>query len=406
MVSPTKGDSFMNKPKIVIHCASGLGNIGDEALLISFIKRYQKTSDITVLCMNGPAARKYTGYHKCFSDTDKECKKIINECDVFILGGGTLFQDETSIYNIYRWGHYLNYAHKLNKKTMVYANGIGPLNYARSRKYVSGILSKTNVITLRDTESLSELQAMGIYHATVTADGVFGLHFHEHPPQSFHYEKPYVCICLRHWFDLIPFLPVSVCKKLNLQSPKNRLKYAAFIDTMVFIINLINEHYHCNIILLPFMIDRDYKVADDIIAKAKFKKHIHIFEEKNFDVQNYFSVIKGAQFVIGMRLHSIIFSIICATPFVALCYSQKILSLLKYTGFQNLAVDVNNMHCDEVMKLIDFIETNRSEISSQEMTVYEKMKAHENINDKFFSSLLNNKIIKDKKGVPYGMEKI
>ena len=396
----------MNKPKIVIHCASGLGNIGDEALLISFIKRYQKTSDITVLCMNGPAARKYTGYHKCFSDTDKECKKIINECDVFILGGGTLFQDETSIYNIYRWGHYLNYAHKLNKKTMVYANGIGPLNYARSRKYVSGILSKTNVITLRDKESLSELHAMGIYHATVTADGVFGLHFHEHPPQSFHYEKPYVCICLRHWFDLIPFLPVSVCKKLNLQSPKNRLKYAAFIDTMVFIINLINEHYHYNIILLPFMIDRDYRVADDIIAKVKFKKHIHIFEEKNFDIQNYFSVIKGAQFVIGMRLHSIIFSIMCATPFVALCYSQKILSLLKYTGFQNLAVDVNNMHCDEVMKLINFIETNRSEISSQEVIVYEKMKAHENINDKFFSSLLNNKIIKGKKGVPYGMEKI
>lgn len=385
----------MNKPKIVIHCASGLGNIGDEALLISFIKRYQKTSDITVLCMNGPAARKYTGYHKCFSDTDKECKKIINECDVFILGGGTLFQDETSIYNIYRWGHYLNYAHKLNKKTMVYANGIGPLNYARSRKYVSGILSKTNVITLRDTESLSELQAMGIYHATVTADGVFGLHFHEHPPQSFHYEKPYVCICLRHWFDLIPFLPVSVCKKLNLQSPKNRLKYAAFIDTMVFIINLINEHYHYNIILLPFMIDRDYKVADDIIAKVKFKKHIHIFEEKNFDVQNYFSVIKGAQFVIGMRLHSIIFSIICATPFIALNYSPKIISLLRYIGLQNLAIDVNHMDYAKVMNLIDYIEGNRAGISLQEKSAYEKMKKCEDINEELLLHLLNDRCIAD-----------
>ena len=385
----------MKKPKIVIHCASGLGNIGDEALLISFIKRYQKTSDITVLCMNGPAARKYAGYHKCFSDTDKECKKIINECDVFILAGGTLFQDETSIYNIYRWGHYLNYAHKLNKKTMVYANGIGPLNYARSRKYVSGILSKTNVITLRDTESLSELQAMGIYHATVTADGVFGLHFHEHPPQSFHYEKPYVCICLRHWFDLIPFLPVSVCKKLNLQSPKNRLKYAAFIDTMVFIINLINEHYHYNIILLPFMIDRDYKVADDIIAKVKFKKHIHIFEEKNFDVQNYFSVIKGAQFVIGMRLHSIIFSIICATPFIALNYSPKIISLLRYIGLQNLAIDVNHMDYAKVMNLIDYIEGNRVGISLQEKSAYEKMKKCEDINEELLLHLLNDRCIAD-----------
>ncbi|MBD5456736.1 MAG: hypothetical protein HDR23_09800 [Lachnospiraceae bacterium] len=382
----------MDKPKIVIHCASGLGNIGDEALLISFIKRYQKTCDITVLCMNGPATRKYTGYHKCFSDTDKECKKLISECDIFILGGGTLFQDETSIYNIYRWGHYLNYAHKLNKKTMVYANGIGPLNYAWSRKYVSEILCKTNVITLRDAESLSELQSMGINHATVTADGVFGLPFHEHTSQNFHYEEPYVCICLRHWFDLIPFLPVSVCKRLNMQPLKNRLKYGEFIDTMVLIINLINEHYHYNIILLPFMIDRDYKVASDIVAKVKCKKHIHIFEEKDFDVQKFFSVIKGAQFVIGMRLHSIIFSIMCATPFIALSYSQKVLSLLNYTGFQNLVVDVNNMHCDEVMELINFIETNRSEISSQEMNVYEEMKAREDINDKFFTSLLNNKI--------------
>ena len=388
----------MKKNKVVIHCASGLGNIGDEALLMSFIAKYWENYDIIVLCADKSIARQYTGYKKCLNDTDSRCKKAIRDCDIFVLGGGGLFQDETSIYNVYRWGRHLSYAKKLGKKTFVYANSVGPLKYVWSRRYVAGVLEDVDAITLRDKESLELLKKINITNAQVTADGVFGLQSVESKVSKSNISesklsenkitdesaKPYVCVVVRHWFDCIPFIPVSICKKLGIQSKKNRIEYEKFIDSIVRIIDAINKDYDYDVVLLPFMKDRDFKVSQDIISRLQNKERNQIVPEEDFGVYNYFSIIKNARLVIGMRLHSIIFAIMSATPFIALNYSKKVGALLEYLGFGELKTDVTNLHCRDVTDLIEYVERHRDEIISNEVTAAKKMKVLEAVNDELF----------------------
>ena len=371
---------------IVIHCAAGLGNIGDEALLIGFIQQYQKIGNITVLCINADNARKYAMYDNCLNDTDVRCKKVIRECDVFVLGGGGLFQDETSIYNIYRWGRFLNYAKKHKKRTMIYANSIGPLNYIWSRNYVRKTLKDVDVITLRDQKSCEELKKLGVYHAVVAADGVFGLHMNELEMID-KLRSQYVCVVVRHWFDCIPFIPVSVCKKHNIQFKRNAEKYRSFIKAIIDVIDSLNDDYGYRVILLPFMKERDFKVADDIMAGVRNQEKNKIIEEESFGVWQYLSIIKNSRFVLGMRLHSIIFSIVCSVPFVALSYSQKVDDLLDYLGFQNESVKVDNLNYETVMELIRDIENDRDNFILQEIQIKEKMEEREALNKQFFESL-------------------
>ncbi len=376
----------MKRMNIVIHCAAGLGNLGDEALLMSFLQRFGQMGNITVLCINADKARKYAMYDNCLNDTDGRCRKIVRECDVFVLGGGALFQDETSIYNIYRWGRFLNDARKHHKKTMVYANSIGPLNYRWSRQYVRKILKEVDAITLRDQKSVEELKNMGIHHAVLSADGVFGLSMH--PLERFAVqEEPYVCIALRHWFDCIPFIPVAVCHKWHIQTKKNAGKYRQFIDVMIKVVDSLNRDFGYRVLFLPFLEERDGKVADDIMAGVQNREKNKIIGEENFGIWQYFSIIRHARLVLGMRLHSVIFAVMCAVPFIALNYSKKVEDLLAYLGFEEQGTAVEALSYDKIMDLIRDLEKNRNSFILQEIQIKEKMQEKELLNKDLFEKL-------------------
>ena len=137
--------------KMVICGASGLNNSGDEAILEVLLNQYQKQFDITVISLNPSNTCLYHEDIKCVSLKDKTaCGDSLKKADVFLLGGGGLFQDETSIFNVFRWANVLNLAIKYVPKCIVYANSIGPLKYKVSRNVVKNVLNKVNIISVRD----------------------------------------------------------------------------------------------------------------------------------------------------------------------------------------------------------------------------------------------------------------
>lgn len=374
------------RKKIVVHCAAGLQNIGDEALLKSFIDAFGKENDITVLCVNNKFAKELTGYTNCLNDADRRCKEIVKKCDLFVLGGGGLFQDETSVYNVFRWGRYLKIAIKYHKKTFLYSNSIGPLKWWFSRYYVASILKKTNIITLRDKESQEELKQIGVTHAKVTADAVFGLK-EEKSASYINICKPYLCVVVRHWFDTIPLIPVSVCKKLNISSISNRRKYEQFVNNMAKCIDDLQNEFDLNIVMLPFMRDRDFVVSNDILKKVHNEK-THIIAKEDFGIQQYMQIIRNSKLVIGMRLHSIILAIKVHTPFVAISYSKKITSLINYLGFEGQMIDVNEFNVETFVNVVRNTFFSESDIVKHEEEVSALMIIKEKKNKEYLNQLL------------------
>ncbi len=329
--------------KIVIHGASGLKNSGDEAILQAILRQCSDDWQVSVISLDQEYTRKLHPGVCVLQMGTRDCKRAIDECDALILGGGGLLQDETSVYNVGRWLTYVRYAIRKKKKVFLYANSIGPIRFGINRLMVKKALRKVSRITLRDEISAQELKELGITENTVvTADPVFSLDIDENVPCSGHLPfdeaQEYIVVCMRHWFDTNMWIPVSICSRLGIRSRRNRKLYADYIRELAAFARKVQQSGR-RIIFLPFLYGRDSAVAADICRAAQMGGEC-IIETGDMRPEEIIGIIQGAQAVIGMRLHSIIYAVLTGTPVVPMEYSLKVRGLVRYLGLEEYSVDM------------------------------------------------------------------
>ncbi len=81
-------------------------------------------------------------------------RKLMKKTKVFLFGSGSILQDATSNRSIFYYYFIMKMALHYHCKTMLYANGIGPINNPKNRKSIARILDKIDVITIRDRDSI------------------------------------------------------------------------------------------------------------------------------------------------------------------------------------------------------------------------------------------------------------
>ena len=349
--------------KIVIQGASGLKNSGDEAILQAILQNIDSGYEITVTSFQVAYSEKiHSGVHFVKMGS-RECIKAVKNCDIFILGGGGLIQDETSIYNVMRWMKYLKYCIKKGKKTYLYANSIGPVRYQINRKQVQKWLKKVDVITVRDNISRTLLKNMGIYkNVELTADPVFRLQIDPKTDiRRFQLPERYAVICVRHWYDTNPLIPVSICTKLHLRNKSNTKKYQEYINRIAELTEYLKTKYDLEIVFLPFLQGRDNKVARDIIEQVKSGGQI-VIEDEYIKPEEAVKIIRNSQYLIGMRLHSIIYAAISKVPVLILSYSSKVKGMAEYLHMEDFTVDVDDMNIERMKRMINRITEDRDNI--------------------------------------------
>jgi len=82
-----------------------------------------------------------------------EIVRALENSNAFISGGGGLLQDKTSLRSLIYYTTLINIAKSLKKKTIIFAQGIGPLNKNISKGIIKKTLNKVDLITVRDEES-------------------------------------------------------------------------------------------------------------------------------------------------------------------------------------------------------------------------------------------------------------
>ncbi|HBT71457.1 MAG TPA: polysaccharide pyruvyl transferase CsaB, partial [Lysinibacillus sp.] len=75
------------------------------------------------------------------------------------------------------------------------------------------------------------------------------------------------------------------------------------------------------IVFLPMHGEHDLKTSQEVAALMKEKS---LIAPADLSIEEKIAVIGQSQLLIGMRLHSLIFSAIYATPFIAISYDPKI----------------------------------------------------------------------------------
>lgn len=290
---------------VVLSGYYGFDNVGDDAILLSIIQALRKCQsdiDITVLSNNPAATEKTYGVKAVNRWKMNEIRQVLKTADGLISGGGSLMQDQTGMKTIPYYAGVIQIAKWLKKPVFVYAQGMGPINHPLSKWIVRKAFNKVEKITVRDKASQSLLTEIGVKNeALIVPDPVIGLNgstFHTNwlADESLS-AKSYIAISVRDWPSTVDY----------------KQKIADSLDRLV--------RHGEQIVFLPMHGEHDAKSSQEVAALMQEKSMI---APADLSIEEKIAVIGQSKLLIGMRLHSLIFSAIYSTPFIAISYDPKI----------------------------------------------------------------------------------
>jgi len=303
-------DTKVPQYHVVMSGYYGFNNTGDEAIMLSMHKNIQQMGDnyhITVLSNKPEETKEKYGIEAVYRFGVKDVFHAIRKCDVLLSGGGSLLQDSTSTRSLMYYLSITAAAKMMRKKVMLYANGIGPVSGKRNRRLVKQVVNKADLITLREENSYEELLSMGVNpkKCFVTADPVFtmdGIGKAESrallEAEGVPMDKPIVVVSVRNWKDMDRFIG----------------KFAEVCDSIV-------EKYDRNIVFLGMQMPHDITVSEKV--RAKMKQNAYVLKN-NHSPDEVMGIISQADFILSMRLHTLIFAARKCVPLIGFVYDPKI----------------------------------------------------------------------------------
>lgn len=162
--------------KVAISGYYGFKNFGDEAILSVLVNHLKqlKDVDITVFSSDIDFTSKTYSVNSVKRFDIKNVIKTIRNSDVLISGGGSLLQDVTSLKSVVYYSLIIALGLLFNKKVIIFAQGVGPLNKRLSQFIVRNILKNCSLVTVRDEKSLALLRNWGI-NADLVCDPIYSL---------------------------------------------------------------------------------------------------------------------------------------------------------------------------------------------------------------------------------------
>lgn len=328
---------------IIISGYHGFANSGDEALLFAILSTLRKSMpdiNVTVLSKTPEETSRVYGVNSIYRYNIFKIIKEMKNAKMLLFGGGSLLQDVTSSKSLMYYLSIIRLAQKFKLKTMLYANGIGPITKKRNRYFTSKILNKTDVITLRDDKSDEELKRLKVTkpHITITADPAFTINTDISMSGKYFTTRAEVpdgtklCIVsIRSW------------KTLSANFEKD---LARLCDYMV-------TKHNIHPLFVPMQYPDDLAISENIISNMKSEAYII---KRELSVAEMFSVLSEATLLIGMRLHSLIYATTLEIPAMALVYDPKISAFMESLN-QPLFADAENFNLEEAKNMVDTLIT-------------------------------------------------
>lgn len=359
-----------NRPKrdrdgVVICGAYGRGNAGDDAILEAILQEMRAIDPdmpITVLTKD-PKATRLTYRVRTAGRMDVGTwKKAMRHAGLYINGGGSLIQDVTSRRSLWFYLHNIQAAHKAGCKVQMYGCGIGPVLREQHRKLAASVLNaNVDVITLREPDSLKELQSMGVTKPEIllTADPALIL------PAASEDEidsvllragipthGKYLCFALRNWKGFEDKAPLFA----------QAAKYAYETYGLTPVFAAVEKH------LDP--------VAGRLAATGLDIPHY--FLDDAGSAGTIIGALSRMQAVVSMRLHALIFAAGQGIPLAGVVYDPKVSAFLRYIGQENF-LDLDALTADALKAMIDRMVS--SPISPEEQAAaVQKLRQIEQVN--------------------------
>ncbi len=286
----------------------GFGNLGDEALLEVIVDRMRRRFPAVELDVLSATPAATARLHRVEATPRWDWRAIrgaIGRADVVLSGGGGLLQSATSLRSLLYYAGILREAIRARRKTMVFAQSIGPLD-RWGRLVVRHFCKGLDRATVRDERSRLLLQQL-LPKTPVeqTADPVF---LYDAPDAE---------------ADLAS---EGLGPESGSYAVTSVRKIPAFRDVPAIVARVVDrlaQQYEIRSAFLPFGGAGDAAASTDVI-RACASNPVLLPE---CPLPKAASILRNARVVVGMRLHSLVLAARYAVPFLAISYDPKVASL-------------------------------------------------------------------------------
>ncbi len=351
----------------------GFGNFGDEALLrviVEQLRRRFPASRLEVLSATPNATARTYGVEAAPRWDWRAIGAAIARADVVLSGGGGLLQNATSLRSLLYYATVLRQAIRRRRKTMVFAQSIGPLDFW-GRLTVQHWCKGLDRATVRDERSRTLLQTL-LPHTPVerTADPVF----------LFDASVESLDLCAEGLGpESGPYAIVSVRKSAGLRDATAVLARA---------VDALARRHGVRTAFLPLGGAGDAAISTDVI-RACSSAPVLLPETS---AQRSAAILQGARVVIGMRLHALILAARYGVPFLAMAYDPKVTALcdeLQYPLTPLWTAGSGRRNDGEVHDLVDRLMATRDELAAHLCRRMETLRAAATRNFDVLAELVN-----------------
>ena len=330
---------------VLICGAYGKGNAGDDAILLAMVHALRQWDpDLPIYATSRSPAQtaRDARVGSFYTFHPWKVRQRMPHTALYLSGGGSLIQDATSSRSLWYYLQSIRAAKRHGNAVMMYGCGIGPVTRKNNRRRAAKTITRfVDRITLRDPASLQELQELGVsgVPVRVTADMAFLV------PSAPAERVAAFC-------EANSQRPFSVESRLLILAPRpwagSRAHAPAFAAAAV--------HAQRNYGLLPVLLamepGKDLQICTEIAAIAEESGLRCPVVSAPEDAALVVGLIRQADAVLGMRLHSLIFAAAQGTPFAGVSYDPKVAGFVDYIG-QGLCCPLEEADPDRLCDMVD-----------------------------------------------------
>jgi polysaccharide pyruvyl transferase CsaB len=284
----------------------GLGNAGDEAVLAASVGMFRRQApQVKLAALSAdPEGTHRTQGIATVRRMRPEALAAIRRSRLFLSGGGSLLQDRTSARSLFYYLAVLWFAQRCRVPSMIFAQGIGPLEAPNARRWTGKVLRQCQAITVRDAESAALLRELGVSQnggpaIEVTADPVFALESQKSERVTAATAAgPSLGIALRPWPGL---------------------------ETLLDPLAQVLSEFQRDISLHPKL---DLVPCEELARRLPGVQ----VQRQALEPAEWMALADETSAVLAMRLHALIFAAARGVPVVGLSYDPKVDALLERLG--------------------------------------------------------------------------
>ena len=284
-------------PKILVAGYYGFNNAGDELVLRTLLEQFAGSER--------PYETSVLGLPDRWSP--RAVLRSVWRCDILVLGGGGLLQDETGTLSLWYYLSLLWLAFFFRKKVVLLSQGIGPVLCTAHRFLVRFTMRFADLISVRDRESLRFLEGVPTKNPVrLSADPVFLL-----KPASLKFVGP-------ESGQKIIVIPRRIRDRTEIE--RNNF----WIELGKGILNF-SQNRNLEIVLVPFQPEFDREALLSIGTVLGDKAVIRSPDS----LDRLLETLSMAGIVVSMRLHGLILSALLEKPALGISADPKLESFTR-----------------------------------------------------------------------------